>query len=165
MGHGWASSVDHHVATAICWSSLYSSDPLISFLLIRPTASIGKLNPLCVPLLSLFPSTNPPSLCLCSSSPPSDHCSDQQTSIVSRGSQTQTRTHTKLNYKDSMGWGSEREIGQSACTPPLLTPPLSWLDGKVGQARGQTHTHTYIIMHTYNHTHTHKMLQKGNMCV
>lgn len=68
---------------------------------------------------------------------------------------TQTRTHTKLNYKDSMGRGSEREIGQSACTPPLLTTPPVLAGWESGTSKGtNTHTHTYIIMHTYNHTHT-----------
>lgn len=134
MEHGWASSMDHHVAAAICWSSLYSSEPLISFLLVRLTLrSAGRTLPVSHCCFS-FLSIDPPSLCLRSSSPSSDHCSDSQASIVSWGS----HTHTKLNYRDGMGRGSEREIGQSACTPPLLEP-LTVLAGQESGTGKGTH--------------------------
>lgn len=74
---------------------------------------------------------------------------------------TQTRTHTKLNYKDSMGRGSEREIGQSACTPPLLTaPPCPGWMGKWDR-QGDKHTHTYII----THTHTQNAPEGKHVCL
>lgn len=61
--HGWVSSVGHHVAAAICWSTFYPSEPLISLLLV--TDNLKRiLKPLCVPLFS-FSSTRSPSLCLC----------------------------------------------------------------------------------------------------
>ncbi len=77
-----------------------------------------------------------------------------------------THTHTKLNYRDGMGRGSEREIGQSACTPPLLNP-LTVLAGQESGAGKGTHTHTHKHTHTHTHTHTHinTRLQMGNMCV
>ena len=176
MEHGRASSVDHHVAAAICWSSLYSSEPLISFLLLRLTASICELNPSLCPTVVFIPVHKNPSISLSPLQLSSFrsllrlaglHCLVRVTQTHSRThthTHTHTSTHTKLNYGDGTGRGSEREIGQSACTPPLLNPPsLSWLDRKVGQARGHAHTHKHP--HARTHTHTHTQLQMGSMCV
>ena len=74
---------------------------------------------------------------------------------------THTHTHTKLNYGDGTGRGSEREIGQSACTPPLLNPPHcpGWT-GKWGR-QGDTHTHK----HTHVRTHTHTTPDGEHVCL
>lgn len=44
-----------------------------------------------------------------------------------------------------MGWGSEKEIGQFACTPPLLNP-LTVLAGQQSGTGKRTHTHTHTHM-------------------
>lgn len=59
MECGWASSMGHHVATAICWSSLYSTELLISFLLLSLTALKPQPEPSLCPTVVFIPVHNP----------------------------------------------------------------------------------------------------------
>jgi len=69
---------------------------------------------------------------------------------------THTHTHTHIHTRSlatGMGRGSEREIGQSACTPPLSNP-FTVLAGQENGA-GKKGTHIYTLTHTHTHTDTH----------
>ncbi len=61
-----------------------------------------------------------------------------------------------------MGRGSEREIGQSACTPPLLNPLTVLAGQESGAGKG---THTLIHTNTHTHMHTHTCRSRWGTCV